>query len=139
MSDMHLHNARSVVARAAAPKGAGKDPNLVLLAYDGHTGTLDPAFNAHALPLLNWATAWWDAWWDTDQLTNAFTDATAKINRAKRSSWDVVTGPVTTLVASFTTSDPSSTARSHESRTREQREFMVRYRSRLFRLQIIQL
>ena len=29
MSDTHLDEARSVVARAAAPEGGGKDPNLI--------------------------------------------------------------------------------------------------------------
>ena len=37
----------------------GRNPPLTLLAIDGTSGTLDPAFEAQVAPISNWATARW--------------------------------------------------------------------------------
>ena len=47
IADSALATARRVVAAAAAPSTAGKNPDLVLYALDGATGTLDPAFKGN--------------------------------------------------------------------------------------------
>ena len=46
VSDSCLHNARVKVAMVASPAAAGRNPVLTLLALDGSSGTLDPAFEA---------------------------------------------------------------------------------------------
>jgi hypothetical protein len=48
-----LGTTRSRVATAAAPQASG---------------TLDPAFDAHVMPLKHWATAWWEGWNDEPSL-----------------------------------------------------------------------
>jgi hypothetical protein len=59
LSDTALATTRSRVACAAAPQAGGKNPDLTLYALDGSTGTLDPAFDSHILPIKYWAMAWW--------------------------------------------------------------------------------
>ena len=57
MANSHLCNARRITARAVATDTGGKNFELVLYLADGATGTLDPAFAAHALPMFMWAVA----------------------------------------------------------------------------------
>ena len=57
MSDSCLYNARVKTAMAASPAAAGRNPNRTLLAADGTSGTLDPAFEAHAAVIRHWAMA----------------------------------------------------------------------------------
>ena len=84
MSDTHLGDARGVVARAAAPEGCGKDLNLVLLCPAGPSGTLDPAFDAHVVPIARWAQAWFEGWQLHDHLSTAFENAKHKVQQAAR-------------------------------------------------------
>ncbi len=81
MGDTHLERARSAIARASAPDGGGKDPNLVLRLLDGTGGTADPAFDAHVKPIVAWATAWWEAWQPQALLRDAAKMAVGKIHR----------------------------------------------------------
>ena len=97
-SDSHLDQTRSVVARAGSPEGSDKDPNLILMILDGPKGTLDSAFDAHCLPIMRWAQAWYENWQSPRVLTQAFADAKLKVARAKRSVWDVAAGPVAGLL-----------------------------------------
>ena len=57
ISDSALHNTRDTIAAGASTETAGKNPDLVLYAIDGAHGTLDPAFDAHAIPIKMWAQA----------------------------------------------------------------------------------
>ena len=100
VSDSALEVARGKVAKAASPDGSGRNPNLALLAIDGTCGKLDPAFAAHAGPVLHWAKATWDSWFPARQMEDAFIRATAKLAGARGTVWNVVTGPVTALIAS---------------------------------------
>ena len=100
-SDSHLDQTRSVVARAGSPEGSGKDPNLILMILDGPKGTLDSAFDAHCLPIMRWAQAWYENWQSPRVLTQAFADAKLKVARAKRSVWDVAAGPVAGLLGTM--------------------------------------
>ena len=75
LSDSHLQRARSAVARAAAPEGEGKDPEVVLWCLDGNAGTMDPAFDAHVLPIKFWALAVWQHWRPRYMLARALTAA----------------------------------------------------------------
>ena len=101
MSDTHLEDARRSIAQAAAPERGGKDYNLVLYVLDGLRGTLDPAFDAHVLPVLFYCQCWWEQWHDTTYISQSFNDATAKLQGAKRSFWDMVSGPIAAMIASL--------------------------------------
>ncbi len=59
MADTHLQRTESVIARTAAPSGGGKNPDMILYALNAGGGCLDPAFDAHVLPIQAWAFAWW--------------------------------------------------------------------------------
>jgi hypothetical protein len=101
ISDTALNGARSKIAAAASPSAAGKNPVLVLLALDGSTGTLDPAFDAHVAPAKQWATAVWENWQPRPQLAEAFAAAALKLENATSSQWHLVTGPCTALLATL--------------------------------------
>ena len=99
-SNAHLHNMRTTIARAAAPEGGGKNPDLVLHVLDADNGTMDPAFDAHILPLKFWSLAIWEKWVCFDALSNALHNVGTKLRNAK-SPWSVTTGPVAALVNSL--------------------------------------
>ena len=56
MAKAHLAAARRSVAKAVAPDAGGKSYELVL-ATAGTCGTVDPAFDAHGLPIWMWTMA----------------------------------------------------------------------------------
>ena len=85
---------------ASAAEGGGKNTDLSLLAYDLDRGTLDPAFDAHVLPLKFWAHAVWERWRSPDELEAALQNVRAKIDCA-RCTWSVATGPVAALLNSL--------------------------------------
>ena len=70
-SNTHLHNMRVSVAGAVAPEASGKNPDLVLLTAATDTGTMDPAFDAHVLPLKFWSFAVWQTWRSDDRVFKA--------------------------------------------------------------------
>lgn len=84
----HLQAMRSTIASAAAPEGGDKNLDLVLFALDTNTGTLDPAFDAHVLPLKFWAFAVWEQWRSADDLHNAVQSVRSKLGAA-RSPWSI--------------------------------------------------
>ena len=86
MADTQLQTTRGVIARAAAPAGGGKSVDHILHAIDRATGTLDPAFDAHVLPIQTWATAWWEFWRSTRAMQQALADAILKLGDAKGSA-----------------------------------------------------
>jgi hypothetical protein len=98
MSDSHLKTVRSQVARAAAAAAHGKSPDLVLYAADGAKGTMDPAFDAHVIPIRSWALAWWQHWQPPGFLEKAHNAAVIKVNNAKTSAWSVVAGPAAAVI-----------------------------------------
>ena len=99
MADTHLTNARRSIARAAAPEGHGKNPDLVLLTCDTLRGTMDPAFDAHVMPIKTWALAWWQRWRPKDVFLRAMRAALRKLESTPGSGWHAATGPVMALVA----------------------------------------
>ncbi len=101
LADTALLTARSRVASAAAPQGGGKNTDLTMYALDGPAGTLDPAFEAHASPVLHWALAIWLQWFPRDQLQAAFTDASLRLARRAGAPWSAVTGPTSALVVTL--------------------------------------
>ena len=67
-------------------------------AIDGQYGTLDPAFDAHTLPIKQWAQAIWDNTYTQTELSQAIRLARLQINNAKGSPWNVVTGPAAAIL-----------------------------------------
>ena len=55
VSNANLHAMRTCVAKAVVPEGGGRNTDLVLLTTDTDAGTVDPAFDAHVLPLKFWS------------------------------------------------------------------------------------
>ena len=100
LSDSHLEQGRSLIARASVYESGGKDIDSTLRIVDGPHGTADPAFDAHVQPIAKWALAWWQHWQTSKTLSSAFANATNKLDTCKASVWMKVTGPVTALLAS---------------------------------------
>ena len=100
VGNTHLQNMRSSIARAAAPEGGGKNPDLILLVLDADTGTLDPAFDAHVAPLRFWSLAIWEEWICINRLSTVLANVQNKLN-ASKSPWLVTTGPVAALLNSL--------------------------------------
>ena len=100
MADTHLDQARRAIARASAPEGGGKDLNLVLYILDGPSGTCDPAFDAHVLPLVRYASAWWENWQPADVITRAFRQAYSRMSNRK-GAWGSVNGPLAALIVTL--------------------------------------
>ena len=94
--------ARSKIANAASAPTEVKNVELQLHLFDGLSGTIDPAFEAHASPILLWCLAIWHGWFTAQQMATAFTHASLKLARSIRDTcWNLVTGPVTALLASL--------------------------------------
>jgi hypothetical protein len=101
LSDTALQTTRSRIAAAAAPQAGGKNPDLTLYAMDGSSGSLDPAFDSHLMPLKHWALAWWEAWFEPEVLDEAFQVAGLRLATASGSPWRRVVGPTTAVIASM--------------------------------------
>ena len=91
-SDAVLNTMRMTTAHAIAAPTGGKNPDLILFSSDLHTGTADPAFMVHQLPVKHWALAWWEGWQSPPRLRAAFVAARAKLLRARGSPWQRATG-----------------------------------------------
>ena len=72
----------------------------MLYALDGAEGTLDPAFDAHALLVKHWATAWWERWVPWEAMTQAYGNAKCKFG-SRTPSWNCVAGPTAALWLTF--------------------------------------
>ena len=92
-ADSTMQKQRSAIARAAAPEGGGKKPFKVLYSLDGNAGTLDPAFDAHCLPLKHWALAWWDGCSPQDALNTAYGHTRTRLQDTIGNCWNKVAGP----------------------------------------------
>ena len=101
MANGHLQATRRAIARAVSPEGGGKNFELVLHAADGANGTLDPAFDAHGLPIWMWALAHWEHWLACRYMHEAITYASSKVRiQDGDARWALVTGPSAAVVAS---------------------------------------
>ena len=101
VSPSHLGRVRRAVAKATAPPTSGKNFELILYMADTDGGCLDPAFEAHGLPITFYANAWWETWRSHDDLAEAHKDATDDLMKAKGSIWQKVTGPIGGAIASM--------------------------------------
>jgi len=100
MADSHLRSCRCAVAKAVAPEAGGKQHELILYTADGASGTLDPAFDAHALPLYMWAMAHWHQWLPLQCLHESIVNAQSKVLDGSTPVWRRVIGPAAAVVAS---------------------------------------
>ena len=100
VADAMQQQGRSVAARAAAPAGGGKNPDIVLYILDGAAGAMDPAFDAHVLPVKHWALAWWEHWFAHEFLDLVYRAACARLGEGHW-SWHRVAGPASALLMSL--------------------------------------
>ena len=100
-SDTMLKAGRATVASMIASGAGGKNPDAILMLADAAGGSIDPAHDAHSLVAKHWAQAWWERWQPTAVLERSFREAVARLRTAARSVWDLLTGPVSALVASL--------------------------------------
>ncbi len=100
MANTHLTQARRAIAHAVAAEAGGKNFELVLYTADGPYGTLDPAFDAHVVPLFMWAMAHWQRWQPHLALQEAADHAKDKVIKGGKAVWSTVTGPAAAVVAS---------------------------------------
>ncbi len=99
MATTQLARTRSTIASAVAPEGRGKKPELILWACDCHTGTVDPAFDAHGQPIAFWAYAWWQQWRPANKLVEAAHAAMAVFVPGHPNTWKKAVGPVLSMLA----------------------------------------
>ena len=81
----------STIARLASPEGGGKNPLKALYVLDGRSGTMDPTFSAHTLPLLHWTTARWEKWVPEESMAAAYQHAKSKLEHIKP-NWNRAAG-----------------------------------------------
>ena len=95
-SDSALHKLRVNALAAVASATGGGHMDAEWAARDGSTGKLDPAFEAHAAPLVTLAEAWWSCWRSHHELKSAHDAAWTALNkraRSKSSPWSFAAGP----------------------------------------------
>ena len=94
-----LSYARGSTARAAAPKADGKSADFIFYAVDGPTGTVDPAFGAHVLPLKAWASAIWLGWCDRRLIADCFKLAYTHLGDRASTWWKRFSGTAVGVIA----------------------------------------
>ena len=90
-----LKTQRQTAAAVSAPGAGtgGQNMDLALVVADGSKkGRADPAYDAHSLPIGEWAMAIWEGWTSISSLQCVVKDATARIEKAT-SKWSVCYGP----------------------------------------------
>ena len=101
VSNAMLRLQRRAVAKAAAIGygTGGQQLDLGLMIADGGTkGGADPAFDAHVMPITEWAKAVWEVRLPRKSLQALAANAQRKLARA-RNVWAAVNGPGTAFVA----------------------------------------
>ena len=82
IADSHLETSRRAAARAVGTATHGRQYDRALYMHDVAGSRLDPAFEAHALPLQFYALAWWESWVEPAELKKQFTAAWYKLAAA---------------------------------------------------------
>ena len=101
MACSHLRSARCSIAQTIAADTGGKHHELVLHAIDGACGTLDPAFDAHGLPIWMWALAHWQEWVPNTLLDEAVLHADRRVlSLDGKAKWRIVAEIAAAVVAS---------------------------------------
>ena len=97
VADTPLLALRRTAVAAAAGATAGKNPDLTLHALSHAGSEVDPAVDAHALPLTRWAQAWWEDWVPRHDMRASFQRAVAHL-AATGHRWNTVAGPAAAVV-----------------------------------------
>ena len=104
VSNTMLLAQRRAVAAAAAPAAGsrGQCLEMALVLADGSAkGRADPAFDAHAMPIGQWAQAIWHQWLPLTTLNKVVVKAKNTVRLLQPSQiWKNVCGPASALVAS---------------------------------------
>ena len=93
--------AASAIAAPASGRGGQNFDAAFILVDAGPRGYADPAFDAHLLPIGQWASAVWGEWLPVRLMQKILTAAVAKIDKASN-VWAVCYGPD---AATITTDD----------------------------------
>jgi hypothetical protein len=102
-SDSTLLSLRRVALGAVATSTQGGCLDSEWFARDGDSGTLDPAFQVHAAPLISLAAAWWDHWRPHEALGAALAAAKRKLTARLKpgaSVWSRANGPISAALLS---------------------------------------
>ena len=97
-----LRSMRQVAAAMAAPGvgAGGQHLDIALVVADGSSeGRADPAFDAHMMPIGEWAMACWENW-ITDGAMDVIVGAAKEMVAAARNQWARACGPGVAMVMS---------------------------------------
>ena len=97
VADSMLKTQQRVINKAASAPGAGKNLATSLWLHDVAGGKTDPAYDAHELPVLNYAKACLEDWLPKDIISTAHEDAKSKLFEAE-GKWNAVTGPFAAVI-----------------------------------------
>ena len=61
---------------------------------------MGPAYDCHVAPIKTYALAHWQRWRPLAELHSTFDAAVHRLRAASHSPWDVVSGPISALIAS---------------------------------------
>ncbi len=99
VSDDVLDKRRRTVASAVSAGAQGKSVDAVLALADDRPGqSLDPAYDAHRLPIARWAEAVYSKWADRNAMRDAMERERTRLTRARR-PWAAVRGPAGAVLA----------------------------------------
>ena len=102
VSNSLLRDQRRTAAVIAAPESGVGGQNLdlaLILADENAKSGADPAFDAHTMPIGDWATAVWESWMPERTMERLAAAAKKKLKKAKN-IWAKVKGPAAAMVAS---------------------------------------
>ena len=96
-----LRDQRRTASAAFGPTSGRGGENLdvaLILAGGSAEGLADPAFDAHELPIGEWASAVWENWLPTKSLERLIKHGKHRLARAKK-IWAVCYGPAAAFIA----------------------------------------
>ena len=102
VSNSLLRDQRRTAAVIAAPESGVGRQNLdlaLILADENAKSGADPAFDAHTMPIGDWATAVWESWMPERTMERLAAAAKKKLKQEKN-IWARVKGPAAAMVAS---------------------------------------
>ena len=101
VSNSLLRDQRRVCAAAAGPTSGrgGENLDVALVLADGSAkGLADPAFDAHILPVGEWASAVWESWLPVISLERLIKHGKHRLSKTKK-VWAVCYGPAAAYIA----------------------------------------
>ena len=102
VSNIMLRDQRRTAAVISAPGAGSVGQNLdlaLILAGENARSGADPAFDAHTMPIGDWATAVWESWMPERTMERLTIITKKKLKKAKN-VWAKVKGPAAAMIAS---------------------------------------